>query len=94
MTGEQSKDNIEFFIYKMVKKLLKITYILVKNHSMNYLDVKEMTKLEMDGPKMAKKLKNVPAQFSELRSKNHSNPSPNIFNIQQHSPWNKKKMPA
>ena len=88
MTGEQSKDNIEFFIYKMVKKLLKITYILVKNHSMNCLDVKEMTKLEMDGPKMAKKLKNVPAQFAELRSKNHSKPSPNIFKIQQHSPWN------
>jgi len=33
-------------------------------------NVKNITKLEIDGPKMAKKLKNGPAQITELRAEN------------------------
>ena len=59
----------------MMKKLLKVTYILVKNYLIDCLDkkvksVKEITKLGIDDPKKAKKLKNGPAQIAELRSDN------------------------
>ena len=58
----------------MMKKFLKATYILLKNYLVDCLDkkdknVKEITKLGIDGPKMAKKLENGPAQIVELRSK-------------------------
>ena len=59
----------------MMKKLLKANYILVKNQLIDCLDkkaknVKNITNLEIDGPKMAKKLKNGPAQIAELRFEN------------------------
>ena len=39
-------------------------------------NVKEITKLGIDGPKMAKKLKNGHAQMVELRSKNQTTDCP------------------
>ena len=65
----------------MMKKLLKVTYILVKNYLIDCLgkkvkSVKENTELRIDGKKMAKTLKNGPAQIAELRSENQTTDCP------------------